>query len=188
MSLTDLKQEAKALGIPIIEDEGIAFLLKLIEERHVKNILEIGTAIGYSALMMAAFDVHIDTIEREESMLEHARKNFKQYDHHQSIHLIEADALTYDGPLQTYDLIFIDGAKSQYLTFFEKYQAYLNPGGVIVCDNLHFHHLDVNEVTNRHTKALLRRLEKFRQFLKNHEAFQTTFIDLGDGLSVSERK
>lgn len=187
MSLIDLKKEAVSSGIPIIEDEGLSYLLDLIEKRHVKTILEIGTAIGYSALQMAAFDVKIDTMERDENMICKAKKNIALYDQHHRIHLIERDAIHYDGPLQTYDLIFIDAAKSQYLRFFKKYQYYLSENGIIVCDNLYFHHLNHDTTKNKHTRALLKKLETFREFLKNHTEFETTFIDVGDGLSVSKR-
>ncbi len=187
MTLDDIKAEALKLGIPIIEDEGLAFILKLIEEQHVKSILEIGTAIGYSALQMAAFDVNIDTIERDKKMIAYAKKNFSLHKHGSRINLIESDALTYDGPLGTYDLIFIDAAKSQYINFFKHYKLYLNDGGVIICDNIFFHHLDINQVKNRHTRGLLKRLKAFRDFLVHHKTFDTRFITVGDGLSVSKR-
>ena len=187
MTLKDLKQEALKLGIPIIEDEGLAYLLKLIEQKHIKNILEIGTAIGYSALQMAAFDVEIDTIERDEHMIKHAKRFIANHKNGHRIRLIEADALTYKGPLGSYDLIFIDAAKSQYKRFFEHYSTFLNEDGIIVCDNLFFHHLDKNKVKNRHTRALLKRLEDFRIFLAQNDTWTTEFIAVGDGLSVSKR-
>ncbi len=187
MTAADIKQEAIRLGVPIIADDGLAFLLKLIEDLQVKNILEIGTAIGYSAIQMAAFDVEIDTIERDDEMISYAKQYIAAHKNGHRIRLIEADALTYSGPLGMYDLIFIDAAKSQYLKFFERYQKQLKPNGVIVCDNLFFHHLDIKKVKNRHTKGLLKRLERFKSFLANHQEFKTEFIAIGDGLSVSKR-
>lgn len=187
MTLQAIKEKAINEGIPIIEDDGLAYILNCIEDNHVKNILEIGTAVGYSALQMAAFDVEIDTIERDPIMLEQALKNVSNHEHGHKVHVIAADAKTYEGPLKQYDLIFIDGAKSQYIRFFNKYQKYLNQHGMIICDNLYFHHLDINTVTNKHTKALLRKLKAFREFLNQHPQFETTFVDVGDGLSVSKR-
>lgn len=187
MTITDIKAEAVKLGIPIIEDGGLAYLLKLIEEHHVKNILEIGTAIGYSALQMAAFDVSIDTIERDEDMITHAKRYIAAHKNGHKINLIEADALTYKGSLKTYDLIFIDAAKSQYMTLFNHYKQYVSPDGMIVCDNLFFHHLDIDKVKNKHTKALLKKIKKFREFLADNKTFDTAFITVGDGLSVSKR-
>ena len=187
MTLKEIKLQAQKLGIPIIEDEGLAYVLNLIQARHVKTILEIGTAIGYSALEMAAFDVSIDTMERDPEMIKLAKHHIEHHEYGHRVHLIEADAKDYKGPLKTYDLIFIDAAKSQYLRFFEKYQTHLSLHGVIVCDNLYFHHLDANVVTNRHTKGLLKRLENFRHYLENHQQFKTTFVSVGDGLSISER-
>lgn len=185
--LDALKTYAKEHDIPIISDEGLDYVLALITKRRVKHVLEIGSAIGYSAIAMASLGVYVDTIERDHTMLEQAKKNIALYDASNHIHLIAADALTYKVPQRRYDLIFIDAAKSQYMRLFEKYQACLTDKGIIVCDNLYFHHLDVNIVTNRHTKGLLRRLETFRQFLINHQTFKTEFIALGDGLSVSQR-
>ncbi len=185
--LEKLKAYANEQHVPIITDEGLDFLLKLIKSQHVNHVLEIGSAIGYSALAMAKLGIQIDTIERDYDMIIEAKKNISLYDHQGLINLIEADALTYNGPLKSYDLIFIDAAKSQYMTLFNRYQEYLKDDGIIVCDNLYFHHLDINKVTNRHTKGLLKKLEKFRHFLINNKDFETEFIAQGDGLSVSKR-
>ena len=136
---------------------------------------------------MVAVDVEIDTIERDDNMIRHAKHYMASHKNGHRIHLIEADALTYNGPLGMYDLIFIDAAKSQYIKFFEKYKKHLKPNGFIVCDNLFFHHLDIKKVKNRHTKGLLKRLEKFRHFLATNKEFDTDFIATGDGLSVSKR-
>lgn len=185
--LEQLKAYAILNNIPIICDEGLLFLEKAIKEHHVKKVLEIGTAIGYSALAMTTFGCHVDTMERDLYMLELAKKNIKLYDAEHQITLIEADALYYNGDLKTYDLIFIDAAKAQYLKFFEKYQHYLSPNGIIICDNLSFHHLDKTKV-NRNTRQLIIKLEKFKTFLENHKEFQTEFFDLGDGMSLTKRR
>ncbi len=186
--LETLKQYANDYQVPIITDEGLDVLLDVIRKNNIKHVLEIGSAIGYSALAMASLGVSVDTFERDEDMIKEAKKNIKLYDEHHLVNLITADALTYDGALKTYDLIFIDAAKSQYMRFFEKYSQHLSEDGVIVCDNLYFHHLDIDVVTNKHTKALLKKLAKFRSFLEQHQTFETTFIAKGDGLSLSKRK
>lgn len=185
--LKDLKLYAKSHNIPIITDEGLAFLKEVIESYHVKQVLEIGTAIGYSALAISTFGCKVDTIERDLVMIELAKKNFSLYDHDQRVRLIEANALTYDGKLDSYDLIFIDGAKAQYQKFFEKYEKHLKLEGVIVCDNLNFHHLDASQV-NRNTRQLLNKLKSFKLYLTNHPHFETIFYDLGDGVCLSKRK
>jgi len=186
MNLLALKTLATAHHVPIISDEGLLFLKKEIESRNIKKVLEIGTAIGYSAIAMASFGCEVDTLERDEWMFEKARLHVEQYNVEDQVHVIFHDALTYEGPLRTYDLIFIDAAKAQYQKFFEKYAPFLNPNGILICDNLSFHDLKPENV-NRHTKQLLRKLNQFKSFLANNKAFHTTFYDAGDGMSVSVR-
>lgn len=159
------------------------FLEQVIESHRIKRVLEIGTAIGYSALFMVGLGCHVTTIERDPNMIAEAKKNLKVA---KEVTLIEADALIYDGPLATYDLIFIDGAKAQYQRFFEKYTPFLAPGGLVICDNLHFHHLKPEEV-NRHTKQLLRKIAHFKTYLQENTFFSTTFYDVGDGMSISKK-
>ena len=184
--LNELKQYAKAHQIPIITDDGLLFIKQLISTYHIKHVLEIGTAIGYSAISMTSFGVDVDTIERDLKMIEIAKKHINMSPYPQKVHLIEADAKTYDGPLQHYDMIFIDAAKSQYQVFFEKYQHTLKDHGIILCDNLNFHHLDPQKV-NRNTRQLLTKIERFKTFLKENVSFETTFFDIGDGMSVSRK-
>ncbi|TNF08575.1 MAG: O-methyltransferase [Bacillota bacterium] len=184
--LEQLKTYAIAHHIPIISDEGLCFINELIIKNHIKHVLEIGTAMGYSALAMAQQGCYVDTIERDLVMIDLAKENFRVYDHENHITLIEANALDYEGPFKTYDLIFIDGAKAQYQKFFEKYERYLNKQGIIVCDNLNFHHLDIKKV-NRNTRQLLNKLSLFKSYLENHPTYITHFYDTGDGMSVSKR-
>ncbi len=185
--LEEIKQYAKDYQVPIICEDGLLFLSKVIDEYHVKQVLEIGTAIGYSALAMASLGCKVDTMERNQAMIDLAQKNLEIYDIDHQVYLIAADALTYHGELKKYDLIFIDAAKAQYQRFFEKYMPYLNPNGVVVCDNLRFHDLKPENV-NRHTKQLLRKIETFKSFLSLHPEFETTFFEHGDGMSLSQRK
>jgi predicted O-methyltransferase YrrM len=186
MSLASLRAYALSKNVPIITDEVYRFLEVFVLEHNIKDVLEIGTAIGYSALAMASFGCNIKTFERDEFMIEEAKRHFDLFDDQKHITLIPFDALTYQGDLGMFDLIFIDAAKSQYQTFFNKYDPYLKPGGFIVCDNLHFHHLTPEKV-NRHTQGLLRKLKAFKIFLAEHPHFETTFYDVGDGLSVSKK-
>jgi predicted O-methyltransferase YrrM len=182
-----LKSYANENNIPIICDAGLLFLKESIETYQVKDVLEIGSAIGYSALAMSSYGCHVDTMERDLYMLEVCKKHLDLYDTNHHIHLIEADAIYYEGELNTYDLIFIDAAKAQYQRFFEKYIPYLKPNGIVICDNLKFHDLDINKV-NRNTRQLIKKLESFKTFLTDHHEFETTFYSLGDGISLSQRK
>lgn len=186
MNLASLKAYALSKKVPIITDEVFEFLKDLIQKHRIENVLEIGTAIGYSALAMASFGCKVKTFERDEFMIDEAKRHFDLFEEGKCVTLFPFDALTYSEDLGQFDLIFIDAAKSQYETFFKKYGPNLKMGGFIVCDNLHFHHLDPSKV-NRHTQALLRKLVKFKQFLIDNKDFKTTFYDLGDGISISQR-
>jgi predicted O-methyltransferase YrrM len=185
--MIDLKTYATINNIPIISDEGMLFIKNLIQEHQIKHVLEIGTAIGFSAIEMASFGVYVDTFERNQTMILQAKEAIHVYQFQNQIRLIEADALLYEGDLGQYDMIFIDGAKAQYQKFFEKYEKYLKDNGIIICDNLSFHHLDPQKVS-KNTRQLLSKIERFKNFLLQNDTFETTFHHIGDGMSVSKRK
>lgn len=189
--ILDIKEYAKKNNVPIMQDEGIEFICKYIVENNVKKILEIGSAIGYSALKFASIadDIIVTTIERDESRYKEAVSNINNMNMNRQINIYHADALDIDIK-DKYDLIFIDAAKSQYIKFFEKYKNNLNLGGAIISDNLAFHGLVENpELTNnRNTKQLVRKIQKYIDFLKNNQEFETTFYKIGDGVSVSKKK
>ena len=185
--------EKKALenNIPIIQKEGISFLSNYIKENNIKSILEIGSAVGYSAIKMALInkDIKITTIERDVDRYNEAVNNIKLVGLDNQITIYNADALEYTDN-NKYDLIFIDAAKAQYIKFFEKYKLNLNVNGVIISDNLKFHgFVDNPELTNnRNTKQLVRKIKSYINFLEENDEFETTFYDLGDGISVSKLK
>src|SRR5690554_7282088 len=135
-----MKAEAKKKDIPIISDEGLIYLLQLIRLTEAKRILEIGTAIAYTAINIAMLnkDIIVDTIEKDEKMVVNAQENIKRSNLEKQIQIFHEDALeiALDLLKGNYDLIFIDAAKAQYQKFFEKFEVLLNDGGIIVCDNL----------------------------------------------------
>ena len=135
-----IKDYAKKESIPIMQDEGIEFLTSFIEKKGAKDILEIGTAIGYSAIMMALVNsnIHVTTIERDETRYLEALKNIKKFDLENRITLIYNDALNVelDGD---YDLIFIDAAKGKNQEFFNHFEKNLKSDGFIITDNMGFH-------------------------------------------------
>lgn len=181
-----IKKEALNSKVPIIQDEALDFIIDYIKLNNVKSILEIGTAVGYSAISFAMQGPNVCSIERDKDMYEKALLNVKQSNMASKINLIKDDALTYDGIKDKYDLIFIDAAKSQYINFFNKYSKYLKDDGVIICDNINFHNLDVNKVS-RSTRQLIRKINDFKDFLKNNPDFKTEFYNVGDGMSVSKK-
>lgn len=182
---SDLKDLALQMKFPIITDEGLLFLLAIIKEYKVKNILEIGTGIGYSAIMLSDSVESIFTIEKNKYIFKIAEINFNNYNS-KKIKYVNDDALKINID-KKFDLIFIDAAKAQYKRFFNKFKNNLTDEGIIVCDNLNFHNLDASKVS-KNTRALLRKLNNFKEFLKTNKDFETTFIETGDGMSISRRK
>ncbi len=186
----NIKAYAKENNVPIIEDEGLNFILNLIVKEKVKSILEIGSAIGYSAIHFASSDdeIKVDTVERNEKMYGKAIEYIKEASLQDRIQVHFMDAIDFNTD-KKYDLIFIDAAKAQYRKFFEKFSKNLNEGGVIVCDNLRFHGLieKRHEVKSRDLRQLLRKINDFVEWLKENNEYQTEFYDIGDGISVSRR-
>ena len=190
--ILEMEEYAKEHNVPIIEKDSIAFIMKFIKANDVKDILEIGSAIGYSAILMASVkeDTTITTIERDEIRYMECLKNVKKCEMENKINVVCQDALDVNLSGVSYDLIFIDAAKGQYTKFFEKYKYFLKPGGVIITDNLKFHgHVgNRSKIASRNLKQLVGKIEKYIDFLKNNDEFETKFYDVGDGLSVSIRK
>ena len=189
--LEALETYAKENHVPIMMPEGINFLTNYIKEYQCYRILEIGAAIGYSAIKMALVDpsVHVTTIERDEKRYEEALKNIEAFHLENQITLILGDALETE-ITGTYDLIFIDAAKSQYIKFFNRYQENLDANGVIISDNLDFHGLThtKEKIASRNVRQLVRKINNYITFLKENDEFDTTFFSLGDGIGVSKRR
>ncbi len=188
--ISDLEEYARVFHVPIMMSDGIEYLLEYIKKNNINNILEIGTAIGYSSIRMALVndDIKVTTIERDSKMYNEALKNIKSFNLDNRINVIYKDAL--DVELNDkYDLIFIDAAKSQYIKFFEKFKHNLNDNGVIITDNLSFHGL-VKDSTNcsRNTKQLVKKIQNYIDFLKNNKEYDTEFISIGDGISITRKK
>ena len=190
IQLEEIEKYAKENNIPIMQKDGIEFLVNYIKENNIKNILEIGSAIGYSAIKMALVDndIKITTIERDKERYDIAVTNIDKFNLSDRINIILGDALDTDIEGK-YDLIFIDAAKSQYIKFFEKYELNLKENGVIVTDNLSFHGLveDDSKITNRNTKQLVRKIRNYIEYLKNNTNYKTTFYSLGDGVAISTK-
>lgn len=178
-------------NIPIMLSDGIEFLTDFIKKNNVKRILEIGSAIGYSAIRMAlvSSDIHVVTIERDTLRYNEAVKNINDFGLSERIDIRLSDALECDVDGE-FDLIFIDAAKAQYIKFFEKYKVNLSKNGVIISDNLSFHGMvdNMDSITNRNTRQLVGKIAKYIDFLKNNLEFDTEFISIGDGIGISRRK
>ena len=191
--ILEMEEYAKEHNVPIIEKESIAFLMKFIKQHDIKNVLEIGSAIGYSGILMASSSrqVKVTTIERDETNYMEALKNVKKCGFEGKVTVVFQDALELNLAEGTeYDLIFIDAAKGQYKKFFEKYKYFLAPGGAIITDNLKFHGYvgKSDKIESKNLRQLVGKIEGYIEFLKTNEEIDNEFLDIGDGLSVSVRK
>lgn len=190
LRIRKIEKYAKKYNVPIMQKDGIDFLTKYIKENNIKNILEIGSAIGYSSIKMALVNknIRVTTIERDKERYNEAIKNINRLKLNDRINIILEDALNID-ITGKYDLIFIDAAKSQYIKFFEKFEKNLDVNGVIVTDNLSFHGLveDDSKTTNRNTKQLVRKIRNYIEYLKENKNYKTVFYNLGDGIAISKR-
>lgn len=188
-SIEELEKYAKENNVPIIQKDGLNFIVDYIKNNNIKKILEIGTAIGYSAINMALInpEIQITTIERNKEMYDKAHLNIKKFNLEKRINIIFGDALTtkINGK---YDLIFIDAAKAQYIKFFEKYKVNLNKKSVIITDNLNFHGLtnNIENIQSKNLKALVKKINNYKEFLKENQEFNTKFYEIGDGIAVSK--
>ena len=190
--IREIKQYASDNNIPIMQDEGIDFLTNFIIKKQCKNILEIGTAIGYSAIMMCLTgdDVHVTTIERDEVRYMEALKNIKKLNLEDRITLIFNDALNVklDGE---FDLIFIDAAKGKNQDFFERFENNLAHDGYIITDNMYFHgyvETPEEELPSKNIQGIVRKIKEYTYFLENHMLYKTTIYRVGDGVAVTERR
>lgn len=189
--ILEMKDYAEKHNVPIMNEQGINYLTSYCIKNKVKKILEIGTAIGYSSILMAltSEDVEVTTIEKDNLRYLEAVKNVKKFGLQDRINLIYNDALDVKVTGE-YDLIFIDAAKSQNIKFFEKYKRNLKDGGAIITDNMKFHGLVDQEekIESRNLRQLVRKIKEYKEFLENNKEFNTLFKDIGDGLAVSTRK
>lgn len=190
-TIKEIREYAEKNNVPIMMDDGIKYLINYINKNQVKSVLEIGTAIGYSAIMMALSnkDLFITTIERDEKRYLEALKNIKKLNLENRITLVFNDALDAN-IFEKFDLIFIDAAKAQSIKFFEKFEKNLNPDGTIITDNIKFHGLvdkKEEEIESRNLRALVRKVKNYIEFLRTNEHYKTEFLDIGDGLSVSKK-
>ncbi len=190
MRIEDIEAYAKKHDVPIMEQDGIEFLTKYVNENNVKNILEIGTAIGYSAIKMTMMgdDIKVTTIERDEERYNEAIKNIKAFNLENRINVIFGDALEVE-VTGKYDLIFIDAAKAQSIKFFQKYENNLNDDGTIITDNINFHGLTFTDekIDSRNVRQLIRKIKTYLDWLRSNENYDSKYVNIGDGLMVSKK-
>ena len=190
--INKIKEYARRESIPIMQEDGIEFLTSFVEKKGIKDILEIGTAIGYSAIMMASVNssIHITTIERDEERYMEALKNIKKFGLEDRITLIFNDALNVSLNDQ-YDLIFIDAAKGKNKDFFERFEGNLKENGYIITDNMGFHgYVEMSEdnLPSKNIASIVKRIKNYIYFLENNMQYKTIIYKIGDGIAVTERR
>ena len=188
--LQELEEYARINHVPIMLPDGINYLTNYIKENNIKNILEIGTAIAYSAIKMCLVDddIKVTTIERNQEMYNKAIENINKFNMEDRINVVFGDALEVD-ITGSYDLIFIDAAKSQYIKFFEKYSRLLKDNGTIVTDNLNFHGLreNIDSIESKNLRSMMKKLNNYIEFLETNQEYKTEFINIGDGIGITKR-
>ncbi len=191
-TLIEIHDKAREEHVPIMKDDGMEFLLNLIRKNeNIRDILEVGTAVGYSSIQMAKirWDNEIDTLEINPIMYEQALKNIEIENLQDRIHVHLMDGAEFETN-KIYDLIFIDAAKSQYRRYLEHFMKNSRIGTIFVFDNLNFHGIvdDENLSHNRSTIQMVHKIKKFREHIIQDPRFETTFYNIGDGIAVSIRK
>ncbi len=179
--LEEMEAYAKENRVPIMLPDGIEYLCKIIKDNKIKKILEIGSAIGYSAIKMALVsdDIEVTTIEKDIDRYNIAVNNIKKIGLDKRIKIILDDALNTNIEGE-YDLIFIDASKGNNINFFNKYRSNLKKNGIIVTDNLHFHGLVLNPelAVTRGQRGIVRKIKNYIEFLDNNQEFTTEYVSV----------
>lgn len=191
--LAELEEYAEKNHVPIITKDVASLLSILIKSTHTKSILEIGTAIGYSSIIMgnaAGDNFRITTIEKNQEMIEIASKNIKNAGYDNNIIILDGDASEVLPSINdNYDMIFIDAAKGQYMDFLRLSFDKLKVGGLFICDNVLFRGMVAEKsLLIRRKITIVKRLKKFLSYISEHEAMETIVIPIGDGVSISIKK
>ncbi len=192
--LDELERQALAAHVPLIRKEAQAFLKVLLSVKRPARILEVGTAVGFSALFMAEYhpgEFHITTIENDEKRAAAARENFRRAGREADITLLFGDAAEIlPGLSEAFDFIFMDAAKGQYLTFLPDVLRLLDAGGVLVSDNV-LQDGDVLEsrfAVTRRNRTIHKRMRDYLYQLTHHEELITAVLPVGDGITVSTKQ
>ncbi|CCJ34622.1 O-methyltransferase [Caloramator australicus] len=187
--LLELEDYAAKNSVPIIHKEVGQLLKILIKGNDVKNILEVGTAIGYSAILMAKAceDCKITSIERDETMLNKAMENINKANLNNRIKIIFGEAGEVLPNLEgKFDLIFLDAAKGHYIHFLPDCLRLLKDGGMLISDNVLFRGMiATNELVKRRKITIVKRLRRYLDAISNHPNLETVVLPIGDGLAIS---
>ncbi len=190
----EMEQYAKTHQVPIMELSGIETILQILRIAQPKQILEVGTAIGYSALRMATVlpETNIVTIERDSERYTVAEDFIKRANKEHQISIIKGDALEVESLIEKFglfDAIFIDAAKGQYKKFFEIYSKYLGDKGIIITDNVLFKGLVCEDtIESKRVRSMVSKIKDFNKWLMEHGEYDSVIIPVGDGVAISKKR
>ena len=193
--LKEIKEKAILNYVPIIAEDSLEYITNLLKEVKPNKILEIGTAVGYSASNFCRYlnideknnESYITTIERNEKRFKEASKNIKELQLEEYINILYGDALDILPSLKdnTYDIVFIDAAKGQYIKFLEEAKRLVKNKGIIIADNVLFHGLTLSDSNEHRNRTAVTRLRKFLELIEEDEMLTSKLIKVGDGLTIS---
>ncbi len=192
MQLDEIKKFGKENNVPISLDDTLSFLLSTIMQNNCKQILEIGTAIGYSAIAMATNTdcQHIDTVEIDKSRYDIAVENINTANLQDKITPYLIDAMEFLKSCdKKYDLIYLDGAKNQYINYLPYLKQILNTNGIIFADNLYFHGMVLGQAkVTTGCRAMIKSLHKYIAEITTNPIFDTLIYPIGDGVGITKLK
>ncbi len=189
--LQEIKEEAISSHVPILQDESLKLINLILTIANPKNILEIGTAVGYSAINFAKtlnYNVNIKTIEIKEEMYNKAIENIEKMGCKENIEVVHEDATEYLQTLKEdgkYDIVFIDAAKGQYLIFLENAIRLVKDGGIIIADNILFKGRVLSDYNEHKHRTAVNRLREYIHIITEDKRLKSTILNVGDGVAVS---
>jgi predicted O-methyltransferase YrrM len=190
--IENIKQKALEEHIPIIMDDTLDVIAKYLKEIEPKRILEIGTAVGYSAICFSEFlekDGKIDTIEREKERVNEAKENIKKAGVEEKIHIYEGDAVEILPTLnEKYDVVFIDAAKGKYPFFLKEALRMIEPNGIIFADNILYKGYVMSDYNKHKQRTAVRNLREYIKEVSENPNLETEILEVGDGLAISRIK
>ncbi len=185
-----IKQKALQDHIPIIMDDTLTYIYQLYNNKKISSILEIGTAVGYSAICFTKIlndDGKIDTIEREEQRVEEAKENIKRAEVEDKINILQGDAVEILPQInQKYDMIFIDAAKGKYPFFLKEALRLLNDNGIILADNILYKGYVMSDYNKHKQRTAVRNLREYIKEVTENPSLETEILEIGDGLAVTK--
>jgi len=191
-NILDIKEYGLNHNVPISKDDTLCFLLETIEKNNCKDILEIGTAIGYSSITMATKTncTHIDTLEIDEERFNIANLNIKNANLINKIttHLVDAK-IYLENCQKKYDFVYLDGPKGQYINYLPLIVKLLNPNGIIFADNLFFHGMVTGEIpVSKGCRAMIKGLKNYIKEITTNPIYDSQILEIGDGIGITKLK